>query len=112
MDVVIGVEEKKVVLLWDELEGCEGWNSNCVALKRFEIKDVVLAFGDAESISTLAALEGAVAEVGCYADGVSVLLSTDEIVVNSSNASEVNSGSTDDCGSGCAGALNGCKGQG
>ena len=57
MDVVVGVEEKKVVLLWDELEGCEGGNSNCVALKRFEIQDVVRPFGDTEPISALAALE-------------------------------------------------------
>ena len=45
------------MLLLDELEGCEGGNSNGVALKRFEIQDVVRASGEAEPISALAALE-------------------------------------------------------
>ena len=60
MDVVVGVEEKKVVLLLDELEGCEGGCFDCVALKGFVIKDVVCASGDAESISASAALEGVI----------------------------------------------------
>ena len=95
MDVVVGVEEKKVVLLWNELEGCEGGNSNCVALKRFEIKDVVRAFGDAESISTLSALEGVIPlpTAKCVIAGVSaeliVALAADEEIVALESAEEI-----------------------
>ena len=51
VDVEVGVEEKKVRLLLDELEFCVKGSLDCVALKRFEIKDVVRASGDAELIS-------------------------------------------------------------
>ena len=76
MDVVVGVEEKKVVLLLDELEGCEGGCFDCVALKGFVIEDVVFTSGDAELISTLATLEGVITSPSaeCVIAGVSTEL--------------------------------------
>ena len=84
MDVVVGVDEKEMVVLLDELEFCVKGSLDCVALKRFEIKDVVRAFGDAESISTLSALEGVIPlpTAKCVIAGVSaeliVALAADE----------------------------------
>ena len=60
LDVVVGVEEKKVALLLDELEACKGGGLDCVALMGFVIEDVVSTSGDAELISSLAAPEGVI----------------------------------------------------
>ena len=51
VDVEVGVEEKKVRLLLDELEFCGKGSLDCDALKWIEIKDVVRDYGDAELIS-------------------------------------------------------------
>ena len=61
MDVVVGIEEKEVLLVLDELQGCGSGELEGVAAMGFEIKDVVCAFGESELISTLAAVEGVVA---------------------------------------------------
>ena len=45
MNVVVGVEEKEMVLLSDELEGCGSGELDVVAVMGFEIKDVVGSLG-------------------------------------------------------------------
>ena len=61
VDVEAGIEEKKVLLVLDELQVCGSGELEGVAAMGFEIKDVVCAFGESELISTLAAVECVVA---------------------------------------------------
>ena len=51
MDVVVGIEEKELLLVLDELQGCGSGGLEGVAAMGFEIKDVIRALGEAESIS-------------------------------------------------------------
>jgi hypothetical protein len=54
VDVVGGVDKQEILFVLDELEGRECGTLDCVALKWFEIKDVIRAFEEVESISALA----------------------------------------------------------
>ena len=50
VDVEAGIEEKKVLLALDELQSCGSGELEGVAAMGFEIKDVVCALGEPESI--------------------------------------------------------------
>ena len=52
-----------MLLVLDELQVCGSGELEGVAAMGFEIKDVVCASGESELISTLAAVEGVVADV-------------------------------------------------
>ena len=78
VDAVGGVDKQEILFVWDELEGRECGDLDCVALKWFEIKDVIRAFEEAESISALAALEGVITP--STAEGVIVLASSEGVV--------------------------------
>jgi hypothetical protein len=78
VDVVGGVDKQEILFLLDELEGRECGELDCVALKWFEIKDVIRAFEEVESISALAALEGVITP--STAEGVIVLASSEVVV--------------------------------
>jgi hypothetical protein len=77
VDVVGGVDKQEILFLLDELEGRECGELDCVALKWFEIKDLIRAFREVESISALAALEGVITP------------STAEVVITPSTAEVV-----------------------
>ena len=77
VDVVGGVDKQEILFLLDELEGRECGELDCVALKWFEIKDLIRASREVESISALAALEGVITP------------STAEVVITPSTAEVV-----------------------
>jgi hypothetical protein len=61
VDVVGGVDKQEILFAWDELQGRECGDLDCVAAMEFEIMDVVSAPGELEPISPQAACEGFIA---------------------------------------------------
>ena len=68
VDVEVGIEEKEMLLVLNELKGCGCGDLDGVALVGMEIKDVVGSIGELKPISPWAAFEGVVAETA--AEGV------------------------------------------